>query len=224
MSAVPRSIFKHYGVEKTELCEIGKKYDTDKSSQRSNVTNSRHCHPYTIFYDKLFSPKKHEALEIAEIGILEGASLRMWQEYFPSANLYGFEYSRGYLDNFLRKFDNSRITLAPIDVTNKESIEGAFTSINKLYDIIIDDSTHQFEDQLRVIEQTHRFLKPGGILIIEDIFKCYNEMDYIHRLGGILDNFQDYYFISLDHNNRNSTGWDNDKLFILIKKGAKPLF
>ena len=38
----------------TELCEIGKKYDTDKSSQRKYITYLRHCHPYTIFYDNLF--------------------------------------------------------------------------------------------------------------------------------------------------------------------------
>lgn len=67
-------------------------------------------------------------------------------------------------------------------------------------------------------------MKPGGILIIEDIFKSYNENDYINRLNPILDNFQDYYFIELNHINRNSTGWDNDKLFILIKNGAEPIF
>ena len=60
-------------------------------------------------------------------------------------------------------------------------------------------------------------LKPGGILIIEDVFKSYNEIDYINKLGPILKNFQDYYFVSLDHINRNSTGWNNDKLFILVK-------
>ena len=32
-----------YKTNKSQLCELGKKYDTDKSSQRSNVTNKRHC-------------------------------------------------------------------------------------------------------------------------------------------------------------------------------------
>jgi hypothetical protein len=31
-----------------------------------------------------------------------------------------------------------------------------------------------------------------------------------------LEHFQDYYFIELDHVNKNSTGWNNDKLFILM--------
>jgi hypothetical protein len=93
-----------------------------------------------------------------------------------------------------------------------------------LYDIIIDDTTHNFEDQIKVIENTYQYLKPGGILIIEDIFKSYNENDYIDRLTPLLANFQDYYFIELDHNNKNSTGWNNDKLFILIKGGDEPIF
>ena len=71
-----------YKQNTSELCEIGKEYDTDKSSQRSNVTNVRHCHPYTLFYDSLFKNKKNDVLEIAELGILDGGSLRMWQKYF----------------------------------------------------------------------------------------------------------------------------------------------
>jgi predicted O-methyltransferase YrrM len=208
----------------SELCELGKKYDTDKSSQRNNVTNHRHCHPYTLFYDGLFKNKKLESLKIAELGILDGGSLLMWKDYFTNAELYGFEYNTNLINNFKQNFNNDRIALANIDVTNRDSISNAFHQVNELYDIIIEDTTHQFEDQIRVIENTYQYLKPGGVMIIEDIFKRYNENDYITRLAPILGNFQDYYFIELDHVNRNSTGWDNDKLFILVKGGAEPIF
>jgi predicted O-methyltransferase YrrM len=208
----------------SELCEIGKKYDTDKSSQRNNVTNSRHCHPYTLFYDGLFKNRKDEHLKIAELGILDGASLLMWNEYFKNAEICGFEYNDNLINKFQQKFNNQQIKLANINVKNKESIVNAFKKTNILYDIIIEDTTHQFEDQIRVIENVYSYLKPGGILIIEDIFKSYNETDYFDRLSTILKHFQDYYFVELDHNNRNSTGWNNDKLFILIKGGGEPIF
>ena len=213
----------NYNSNSSLLCEIGKKFDTDKSSQRSNVTNERHCHPYTLFYDGLFRNKKDDNLVIAELGILEGSSLRMWQEYFPNSSIYGFEYNNQLINNFKNSYNNDRITLYHVDVTNSNSIKTAFSNLDILYDIIIEDTTHQFEDQIRVIENTYQYLKPGGVLIIEDIFKSYNERDYIKRLKPILHNFQDYYFIELDHNNRNSTGWDNDKLFILVKSG-EPVF
>ena len=214
----------NYKNNSSELCEIGKKYDTDKSSQRNNVSNIRHCHPYTLFYDGLFKNKRYEKIRIAEIGILEGASILMWKEYFVNAEIYGFEYDKDFIDNFKNKYNNDRITLIDIDVCDKESIKRSFSKLNIQYDIIIDDSTHQFEDQIRFIENSYQYLKPGGILIIEDIFKYYDEKDYINRLSPILKYFQDYYFVELDHNNKNSSGWNNDKLFVLIKGGDIPIF
>lgn len=117
-----------------ELCKIGKKYDTDKSSQRNDVTDYRHCHPYTLFYDSLFKHKKNEHLKIAELGILNGGSLLMWKEYFSTSEIYGFEYNENLIDNFKQKFDNERITLSKLDVTNINSITKAFSEINELYD------------------------------------------------------------------------------------------
>jgi predicted O-methyltransferase YrrM len=209
----------HYKNNSSVLCELGKKYDSDKSSQRTNVTNTRHCHPYTLFYEGLFKHKKDVPLNIAELGI--GGSLLMWREYFTNSQIYGFEYNDDFVRAFKKNFNNDRITLAKIDVTNQTSITKAFES--NVYDIIIDDTTHQFEDQIRVIENTYLYLKPGGVLIIEDIFKSYKESDYLTRLKPILHHFQDYYFIELDHVNKNSTGLDNDKLFILVK-GGEPIF
>lgn len=209
----------NYNTCKSELCEIGKKYDTDKSSQRNNVTDSRHCHPYTLFYEELFKNKKNEKLKIAELGKLYSNSLLMWKEYFTNSQIYGY-----LINSFKNKFNNDRIILSNINVTNKDSIINAFNKTNIHYDIIIEDTTHEFEDQIRVIENVYQYLKPGGILIVEDIFKSYNENDYINRLKHLLDKFQDYYFVELDHINRNSTGWDNDKLFILVKGGDVPIF
>jgi len=214
----------NYLINSSELCQIGKKYDTDKSSQRSNVSDSRHCHPYTLFYEGLFKNKRHDNINIAELGILDGGSLLMWREYFTNAEIYGFEYDNNLIKIFKQKFDNNRITLANIDVTKEESISNSFRELNVLYDIIIEDTTHQFEDQIRVIFNCYQYLKPGGILIIEDIFKSYNEKDYIDRLSSILEQFQDYYFVELDHVNKNSTNWNNDKLFVLVKTGQEPIF
>jgi predicted O-methyltransferase YrrM len=214
----------NYNSNISELCVIGSNYDTDKSSQRQNVSDSRHCHPYTLFYDGLFRNKKHEKLKMAELGILEGGSLRMWQEYFENTEIYGFEYADHYINHYKDNFNMDRITLSKIDVTSQQSISQTFSELDIQYDIIIEDTTHQFEDQIRVIENTYTFLKPGGVMIIEDVFKSYDEKDYLERLKPILHHFQDSYFVELDHVNRVSTGWNNDKLFILVKGGAEPIF
>jgi predicted O-methyltransferase YrrM len=213
-----------YNSDKCELCELGRIYDTDKSSQRDNITHIRHSHPYTLFYDSLFKHKKNETLEIAELGILKGSSLRMWNDYFKNSKIYGFDNNFNFINGFKENYGNDRIVLSHIDVKNKDNIKKIFSDLNVKYDIIIEDTTHQFEDQINIIENVYQYLKPGGIMIIEDIFKSYNENDYIERLKPILHHFQDYYFVELDHVNRNSTGWNNDKLFILIKGGEEYIF
>jgi predicted O-methyltransferase YrrM len=214
----------NYYRNSSELCEIGKKYDTDKSSQRSNVTDERHCYPYTLFYESLFRNKRNAPLTIAELGILDGSSLLMWKEYFPHASLYGFECNHEFIHQFKQQYDNDRITLSKIDITNADSIIHTFRTLDTMYDIIIEDITHEFEDQIRIIEHVHSYLKPGGMLIVEDIFKSYDEQNYIKRLQPILSEFQDYYFVELDHFNKKLLGLDNNKLFVLIKGGAEPIF
>jgi len=214
----------NYKSEKTELCEIGKKYDTDKSSQRLDVTDSRHCHPYTLFYDALFRNRRNDPLRIAELGILDGASLLMWRDYFPHAYIDGYEYNQEFTDAFRENHPETldRISVFHVDVTDPQSIQDAFHGRGAAYyDIIIEDTTHYFYDQVMVIENVHQHLKPGGVLIIEDIFEGNKEDEYMHALQPVLEeHFQDYYFVTLDHVNRNSTGWDNDKLLVLEKKNG----
>lgn len=208
----------------SELCLIGAHYDTDKSSQRNNVTDQRHCHPYTLFYHSIFRDKRQANLNVAELGILYGSSLLMWKDYFENAVIYGFDNSLEFIKSFKNSYNNDRVHLKQIDVKNKANIVKVFHSLGVQFDLIIDDSTHLFEDQVNVIESVYPFLKPGGMLIVEDIFKHYNENDYIDHLKHILHKFQDYYFVTLDHKNRCSTGWDNDKLFVLVKAGGEPIF
>jgi predicted O-methyltransferase YrrM len=214
----------NYMYNSSELCEIGKKYDTYKSSQRLNDTHTKQCHPYTLFYESLFRNKREETLTIAELGILDGSSLLMWKEYFTNAELYGFECNDELIDTFKQNYDNNRITLSKLDVTNKDSIMHTFGTLGVMYDIIMEDITHEFEDQVRLIEHVYPYVKPGGVLIIEGIFKSYNENDYITRLQPILDQFQNYYFIELNHANKNSMDLDNSKLLVLVKGGAEPIF
>ena len=120
----------NYKSNSSELCEIGKKYDTDKSSQRINVTNTRHCHPYTLFYESLFRNNKNDNLKIAEIGVRYGNSLLMWREYFKNSQIYGFEYDINLLQNLKKNVDNERIHLSHIDLINGENIKTSFNKLN----------------------------------------------------------------------------------------------
>jgi SAM-dependent methyltransferase len=210
-----------YKAHKTELCDIGAKYDTDKSPERKNPSFDRHVHPYTIVYQHMFEPFRLKELDFVEIGILHGASLNMWNEYLPNTRIYGYDFNQEFLNN-VKKDKNIKVAL--MNVKDAQSIRDGLKIHDKQYDCIIEDSTHEFDDQVRVIKESLSFVKPGGMIIIEDIYKRIPEQRYREALSDICDEFQDIYFITLDHKNRMSEGHDNDKLLILVKGGAPPIF
>jgi hypothetical protein len=209
----------------SDLCLIGAKYDTDKSSQRRDVSDSRHCHPYTMFYHSLFKSRRNDPLVIGEFGIAHGASLLMWEEYFPNATVHGFEKWDRFMLPFREKYSShERIKTFYTCVRDEARINKTFEESGAKYDIIIDDSSHQFPDQARIILHAHKALKPGGVLIIEDVLPAHTEEMFMSVLQHVICEYQQYFFVKLDHVNRYSHPNDNDKLMVLVKAGGPPIF
>jgi hypothetical protein len=223
-STIP-SVYIDYKNTSTELCVLGKKYNVDKSSQRDNPgpNDSNHCHPYTLVYHALFKSKRDSPLTFCEIGIAEGRSLLMWNEYFTQATIYGYERWPRWLTNWKTNYDLPRVKVNYMNVKNNNEITSPFTEASVQYDCIIDDSTHEFYDMIRIIRCAVAFLKPGGMIIIEDIQKSFDEYWFHVELLPIADEFSKMYFIDLEHNRRNSGAVNNDKMLILVKKG-EPVF
>lgn len=224
-STIP-SVYIDYKNSSTELCVLGKKYNVDKSSQRENPgpNDSNHCHPYTLVYHALFKGKRDSPLTFCEIGIAEGRSLLLWNEYFTQATIYGYERWPHWITNWKTKYnDLPRVHVNYMNVKDKDQIINPFTEASVHYDCIIDDSTHDFYDMIRIIRCSLPFVKPGGIIIIEDIQKSFDEYWFHVELLPLVDEFSRMYFVDLEHNRRNSGAVNNDKLLILVKKG-EPLF
>jgi hypothetical protein len=196
----------------TELCLLGVKYPTDKSPY--NTDTNLHKHAYTSIYNLLFSNIRYNDLCIGELGILENHSMLSWREFFPNAKLYGFEW----FDSRLEKAIADGIpncTYTKMDVTNITSIKEGLTNAGGEFDILMDDSTHVFEDQIKFINVAYKYLKPGGFLIIEDIFINANEEDYSKAINHLSDYFSSATFIFANHDLKHSPGWNNDKLLVL---------
>src|SRR6476620_10221250 len=188
----------------TDLCRLGEKYPTDKSSL--NQDPNLHKHAYTAIYDMLFNNLRSYGIIMGEIGILDNNSMKCWREYFPNAFLAGFEYIQDKIDKAIK--DNLYDTeYYNIDVTNPLNIHNSLKRSRMLYDILIDDSTHQFDDQINVINAGYKFVKSGGYLIIEDIFKSYDENRYYEALKDLIPYFSSIYFVEANHKNMYSPGW-----------------
>lgn len=199
----------------TDLCLLGVTHPTDKSPY--NMNNNLHKHPYSAIYNLLFSSIRNNPIKLGEVGILDNMSMICWRKYFPNALLYGYEW----FDSRLQKAidDNlPNVEYVKMNVESEKSIETALSSSEGKFDVLIDDSTHIFEHQIKLINVGHKYVKSGGYLIVEDIFLQFDENNYKNALDHLKDEFSFATFIIAEHEKKHSPGWDNDKLLILIKK------
>jgi hypothetical protein len=197
---------------------LGVKYPTDKSPY--NTDKNLHKHAYTAIYSLLFSNIRYNNIRVGEVGILDNNSMFSWREFFPNATLYGFEWFDSRLDKAIS--DNiPNCTYSKMNVTDPKSIEKGLTDAGSNFDILMDDSTHVFEDQIKFINVAYKHLKPGGFLIVEDIFIDANEEDYSKAISHLSDYFSSATFIFANHDLKHSPGWNNDKL-LLLHRNNKP--
>ncbi len=203
----------------SEMCNLGKRHGCDKSPLNEvSSADIPYRHAYTPIYDLMFSPLKNKPINMAEIGIHKGAGLKLFRDYFGAATLYGFDFN----EDALRHCSALQLThtcIRKLDVSSADAIHRAFEATTVSFDIIIDDSTHQPQDQVNVIRACVHFLKPGGILIIEDIFNDARapEADFEAVLKELSSELCFSSFI-YPVNERVYTGtWNNEKLLMLVK-------
>lgn len=137
------------------LDELGVKYGTDKSSI---------AHGYLDIYETYFEGKRFNDIDLLEIGIKEGASLRMWKEYFQSGEIYGIDTNSSCL-----QYSDNRINIEIGDQSDDRFLNNLFIDNVKEFDIIIDDGGHYPQHQIKSFNTLFHRLKCGGLYIIEDL-------------------------------------------------------
>lgn len=207
---------------RSDLCDLGVKYPTDKSPYNDEAVaqtknSSKHRHAYTAIYDLIFCQKRSMPVVLGEIGVLDNMSIQCWRNYFPSAKLYGFDNNHALLkDAKQHGLDNT--TYVHLDVKNEKNLRQVFSDCRESFDILVDDSTHDFHDQVRIIRTCRPYMKSGGLIVVEDVFKHIPMEDYTNQLKDIAHEFSLITFIDADHKKRFSGSWNNDRLLILCKK------
>lgn len=151
----------------TELCRLAEYHGTDKAGF------------YTPFYDLLFRDRREKVYKVLEIGIgtvhamshvpgyKPGASLRMWRDYFPNAEIFGLDNDRAVMDAPL----GERIIAFHCDQSSGDELENVLPhlGLGGKFDLIVDDGSHNPEDQFLTFRILSRLLDSRGLYVIEDI-------------------------------------------------------
>lgn len=126
----------------------------------SSMATDKAEHSYLPRYDGLFHNLRDKKIKILEVGVFAGASLALWAEYFPNAEIVGVDITGRFLrTELLEKYPNVRVEIRDF---YKNPLDDKF-------DIAIDDGSHYLIHQLTFLDIMRQRLQPGGMAIIEDI-------------------------------------------------------
>ena len=119
---------------------------------------------YLEYYEKHFSSRRYEKLQIVEIGVFRGQFLETLAHYFPNSSILGIDQLP---DRVQSKSNN--ITLVAGDQADKEGLRKIFEDhVADGADIIIDDASHVAELTQSCFEASFPYLKSGGSYFVED--------------------------------------------------------
>ncbi len=148
------------------LRELAEEYRSDKVNTI--------LHDYIPTYERLLYGR--EIQRVLEIGIgtmdamrhvngyQPGASLRMWRDYFPGAEIWGVDIHPGVMVNEVR------IRSMVGDQSNTESLLHIARTVGGRFDFIVDDGSHNLDHQaLTANTLIPLLLAKKGVYVIEDV-------------------------------------------------------
>lgn len=171
----------------TELCKLAFKYGTDKCPQIR--------HTYTPFYYELLKDRRESIKKVLELGVghykgmrsfvvtydgglkrnyHKGASLYMWRDFFPNAQIYGADIKPETI------FEDERIKTYLCDERKKEDLLKLVEATGSDIDLFIDDGSHTLGDQIFTSLTLLPLLKKDIIYIIEDVVYSEKLMEALH--------------------------------------------
>ena len=118
---------------------------------------------YGPIYDKHFAPFREHNINILEIGVLKGGSMRMWEKYFPKANIFGID-----IDEECLQYQSDRTKIFIGDQSDVSFLRNVKAKIPRI-DILIDDGSHRAKDQKITFDEMYYHVRKPGVYLIEDI-------------------------------------------------------
>lgn len=145
------------------LRDLGFLHKTDKVGV--HTFNHRN---FLDIYERHFHHLRDNSITLLELGILNGSSLKVWNDYFPKGKIVGVD-----IDPTRKMHEADRINI----YIGSQDSEDLVNQINHQYpdgfDVIIDDASHINELTLKSFQLLFPMVKPGGYYVIEDTHCTY---------------------------------------------------
>lgn len=176
-----------------KLFENSKKYSVKWSS-------------YFQVYENIFSKYRNKKIKFVEIGVANGGSLFMWQNYFgKKAKIIGID-----LNPNAKQLEKYGFKIYIGSQSDKKFWDNFYKKEGKV-DLILDDGGHKNLQQISTVHHSLPFVKDGGKIVVEDTSTSYlkkefnnpskysfinyakNIIDIIHRRSPLLKKELNFY-------------------------------
>ena len=125
------------------------------------MTDKDTIHSYLPTYENLLQKFRDIPFNMMEVGIQRGGSVLGWLKAFPKATVVGVDCQKSINIDGCDRY-KELITNAYDEDFMKYIVPGSM-------DFIIDDGSHAYNDILFACRNYPKLLKPGGVLVIEDV-------------------------------------------------------
>jgi hypothetical protein len=135
----------------SELDRLGLRYDSDRSSLYRDLLRR---------YEPFLTAFRDDPFDLLQVGVGDGASLRIWADYFPNARLIGLEARRLAVRDL-----PERCSL----VLGRQSDLGVLQQLIRDYrfQVVVDAGAGSPRDQVSAFAALFPALQPGGVYICE---------------------------------------------------------
>lgn len=161
-------------------------------------------------YNIIVQDNREQFLNVLEIGIHDGESMKLWRDFFINANIVGID-----LASSSKFYNKNRIN----EIYGNAYSPNIFSKLENInFDLMIDDGPHTLDTMKFFIEYYIPLLNKNGYGVIEDIIDTSWSKILINYIDTAI---YDYSIIDMrDHiiNPWHKNKWKNGLDVIVIKK------
>jgi hypothetical protein len=180
-------------VPSTTLDELGRAYGTGKI-----------VHGYLPILERWLEPFRYESFDFLEIGVHQGASIRMWHDYFPNARVVGLDIRNAAPDLTLPRYTFVQGNQGDQALLERLSREYRFR-------VVVDDGSHRWTHQINTFKTFFPAMSPHGIFFCEGLMTSFGAL--APRYGGENEPTGADFFLRLARIVLAGSSWDQEKEF-----------
>lgn len=145
---------------------------------------SKRVHNYLIYYWMHFRDIRTEVKSVVEIGVQTDRSIRMWEEFFPNAMIYGLD-----IDPECKRLEGGRKKIFIGDQSDYDFLGRFVKQSGGAFDIVIDDGSHLVPHQIKTFDFLFPKMSDHGVYVIEDMGGCVGDygLTTINTLKTVID-------------------------------------